>query len=48
MLQERVPVTCTPRLVFKTENVDIDGYKPADFEVEGYECNPFLKLPIAV
>ena len=48
MLQERVPVSCDTKLVFKTENTDIDGYKPDDFDIENYQYHPFLKLPIAV
>jgi len=48
MLQRRVPVTCNTRLVFGTENTDIDGYKPADFDIESYQYHPFISLPIAV
>ena len=51
-LKERLasvsPIEGSPKLVIKTDNVDIDGYKPDDFEIEGYESHPFLKLPIAV
>ena len=36
------------KLVISTDNTDIDGYKPEDFSIEGYESHPFLKLPIAV
>lgn len=36
------------RLVIETENIDIDGYKPADFRVDGYLSHPFIKLPVAV
>ena len=36
------------RLVIKTNNTDIDGYKPEDFDIEGYEPQPFVKLPVAV
>lgn len=42
------PIDCAPQLVINTENTDIDGYKPDDFDVVGYESHPFLKLPIAV
>lgn len=48
MLAERSPTGCSPRLLIKTDNVSIDGYKPDDFDIEGYECHPFIKLPIAV
>lgn len=48
LLLEREPIDCSPKLVIKTDNVDIDGYKIEDFDVEGYESGPFLKLPIAV
>jgi len=41
-------IPCTPQIVFKTDNVDIDGYKPDDFDIVGYSYHPFLKLPIAV
>jgi thymidylate synthase len=44
----RQPKNCNPKLIFKTDNIDIDGYKPEDFEIEGYESHPFIKLPIAV
>lgn len=36
------------RLVIKTDNVDIDGYKPEDFEIVGYHPRPFVKLEVAV
>lgn len=47
-LEQYEPINCSPQLVFKTDNTDIDGYKPEDFEIVGYESNPMLKLPIAV
>jgi thymidylate synthase len=47
-LNEVSPLDCKPKLVFNTDNIDIDGYKPEDFDVTGYESHPFLKLPIAV
>ena len=48
MLNNLEPINCSPKLIFKTDNIDIDGYKPEDFEIEGYESHPFIKLPIAV
>lgn len=48
MLATRQPIECSPQLVVKTDNVDIDGYKPSDFEIVGYECHPHIRLPIAV
>ena len=48
MLETRQPIECQPRLLVNTDNTDIDGYKPDDFAVEGYEFHPFIKLPIAV
>lgn len=36
------------RLVFHTDNTDIDGYTPDDFSIEGYNFLPFIKLPVAV
>ena len=48
MLVLREPMAGTAKLVINTENVDIDGYKPEDFDITGYECHPFVKLPIAV
>lgn len=37
-----------PRLIIKTDNLDIDGYKPSDFAVENYSHGPHISLPIAV
>lgn len=37
-----------PRLIFHTDNTDIDGYKPEDFSVEGYFPHPHIPLPVAV
>lgn len=48
MLATRQPIDCPTELIFKTPNVDIDGYHPADFDIEGYESHEFIKLPIAV
>lgn len=36
------------RLVITTENTDIDGYKPDDFDIVDYKHQPHIKLPIAV
>ena len=47
-LQEKNIIPCETKLVFKTDNTDIDRYKITDFEIEGYQSHPFLKLPIAV
>jgi len=45
---ERPVIDCPTKLVFLTENVDIDGYKPSDFEVNGYESHSFVKLKVSV
>ena len=42
------PFEPTSQIIFNTDNVDIDGYKPDDFDIVGYKHHPFLKLPIAV
>lgn len=47
-LLEAEPYPATAQLKVLTENTDIDGYKPSDFDVTGYMSHPFLKLPIAV
>lgn len=36
------------RLVINTDNTDIDGYRPEDFDVLGYCPGPFVKLEVAV
>lgn len=36
------------QIVFHTDNTNIDGYKPEDFEIVGYESNPFVKLKVSV
>jgi thymidylate synthase len=36
------------KLVFNTENTDIDGYKPEDFTITGYNFYPHIPLPVAV
>ena len=44
----RAPVDCQPQLWIKTDNTDIDGYKPEDFEITGYTFHPHIPLPVAV
>ena len=36
------------KLVVKTNNTDIDGYKPEDFEIDLYDHHPFVKLEVSV
>lgn len=36
------------KLVIKTSNTDIDGYKPEDFEIDLYDHHPFVKLEVSV
>lgn len=36
------------QLVINTDNTDIDGYKPGDFDIVGYCPGPFIKLEVAV
>lgn len=36
------------KLVFNTDNTDIDGYKPEDFTITGYNFYPHIPLPVAV
>ena len=36
------------RLHFNTDNTDIDGYKPDDFEIGGYERHDHVPLQVAV
>ena len=36
------------QIVFHTHNTNIGGYKPEDFEIVGYESNPFVKLEVSV
>lgn len=47
MLSRR-PVQDDAWLGFNTNNTDIDGYTPNDFEVLGYAPMPFIKLEVAV
>lgn len=44
----RSPVDCQPQLWIKTDNTDIDGYKPDDFDITGYTFHPHIQLPVAV
>lgn len=39
-----VPTT----LLINTDNTDIDGYEPSDFEIVGYEHHDHVPLPVAV
>jgi thymidylate synthase len=41
-------IECKPVIKFLTENIDIDGYSPNDFEIQGYESHPFVKLKVSV
>lgn len=36
------------KLVIKTSNTHIDGYKPEDFEIDLYDHHPFVKLEVSV
>lgn len=36
------------RLHFNTDNIDIDGYKPEDFSIAGYEHHDHVPLSVAV
>lgn len=35
-------------LVIQTDNTDIDGYFPGNFDIQGYHPRPFVKLEVAV
>lgn len=48
LLAEYEPISCSPKLIVRTDNTNIDGYTIDDFDIEGYASGPFLKLPIAV
>lgn len=39
---------CTAELKFNTDNKDIDGYHPHDFEIVGYEHHDHVPLAVAV
>ena len=45
---ERPTISDNAQIVFHTENTDIDGYKPEDFEIVGYKSHDFVKLPVSV
>lgn len=45
---DRPPIKDEAKLTITTNNFDIDGYSPTDFQVTGYKYHPFVKLPIAV
>lgn len=45
---ERPAIEDKARIIFHTENTDIDGYKPEDFEIVGYKSHDFVKLPVSV
>ena len=45
---ERPVIEDNAKIVFHTENTDIDGYKPEDFEIVGYKSHDFVKLPVSV
>lgn len=38
----------SPALVIDTYNIDIDGYKPEDFAIVGYEHHDHVPLSVAV
>ena len=42
------PINDNAKIVFHTDNTDIDGYKPEDFEIVGYKHHAFVKLPVSV
>ena len=46
LLQQPIPDHASLR--FLTNNTDIDGYRPEDFIVDGYDPHPFVSLPVAV
>lgn len=45
---ERPAIEDNSQIVFLTDNTDIDGYKPEDFEIVGYKSHDFVKLPVSV
>lgn len=45
---EREAIQDNAQIVFHTDNTDIDGYKPEDFEIVGYKSHNFVKLPVSV
>lgn len=48
VLLNRNPIEDDAQIVFHTDNIDIDGYKPEDFEIVGYKSHPFVKLNVSV
>ncbi len=48
MLSERSIIHCKPKLIIHNSTIDIDSFKPDDFEIVGYEHHSHIKLPIAV
>lgn len=47
-LGKHYPFTERTRLIFKTDNTDIDGYKPDDFDIVAYEHHDHVPLQVAV
>lgn len=45
---EREAIQDNAQIVFHTDNTDIDGYNPEDFEIVGYKSHSFVKLPVSV
>ena len=45
---ELPPIHDNARIIFHTENTDIDEYKLEDFEIVGYKHHAFVKLPVSV
>lgn len=45
---KREAIQDNAQIVFHTDNTDIDGYKPEDFEIVGYKSHSFVKLPVSV
>ena len=48
MLNSCEIIDCKPQLVIKNPTTDIDSFSIEDFDVTGYQSNPFVKLEIAV
>lgn len=48
MLESRSAKADGARLVINTSNTDIDGYKPEDFAIEGYDPHPHIPLKVSV
>ena len=45
---ERPVISDNAQIVFHTENTDVDGYNPEDFEIVGYASHGFAKLHVSV